>query len=242
MGTYYSADLFTGMPIWFSDYFLGNLRTILQSDFLSTYRNSVIVSFCSVFFSVFTSVTIGYSIAKFKFRLKKIFLAIILLGMMMPTQISIIGYVIEMRVFHWSNTLMAVICVWIANPFSAFFMAQFIKDSVPDELLESARMDGCSEPGILARIVFPCIRSGVMTIATLVFLWSWNNYLLPLIILNKDSVYTLPLMISNIGAAYQHDYGAQMLALSLSTFPVLIIFSFGSKYFIKGITAGAIKA
>ena len=95
--------------------------------------------------------------------------------------------------------------------------------------------------GILASIVVPCIKPAIMTVATLVFLWSWNNYLLPLITLNKQAVYTLPLMISNISVSYRQDYGAQMLALALSTFPVLIIFILGSKYFVKGITAGAVK-
>ena len=120
-------------------------------------------------------------------------------------------------------------------------MMQFLRDSVPEEMMESARIDGCSEPGILASIVVPCIKPAIMTVATLVFLWSWNNYLLPLITLNKQAVYTLPLMISNISVSYRQDYGAQMLALALSTFPVLIIFILGSKYFVKGITAGAVK-
>ena len=120
-------------------------------------------------------------------------------------------------------------------------MMQFVRDSVPSEILESARMDGCGELRILYQIVMPCIKPAIMTICTLVFLWSWNNYMLPLIVLNKSTVYTLPLMISNIGVAYIHDYGAQMLALSVSTFPVLLIFAIGSKYFVQGITAGAVK-
>ena len=166
---------------------------------------------------------------------------LVLIGMMLPTQISIIGYIMEMRVAHLTNTLWSVICIWIANPFSAFFMMQFLQDSVPEEMLESARIDGCSEPGILFSIVVPCIKPAIMTVATLVFLWSWNNYLLPLITLNKQKVYTLPLMISNISVSYRQDYGAQMLALALSTFPVLLLFILGSRYFVKGITAGAVK-
>lgn len=241
MGTYYSENLFKGMPLLISNYLIENLTTIIKSNFLHVYGNSIIVSVCAVTLSLFTSVTIGYALAKFKFRLKNLFTVIVLIGMMMPTQIAIIGYVIEMRKFGLTNHLLSVICVWIANPFSAFFMMQFIRDSVPDELIESARIDGCSEPSILLRIVLPCIKPALMTVATLVFLWSWNNYLLPLITLNKDKVYTLPLMISNISVSYRQDYGAQMLALALSTFPVLILFSIGSKYFIKGITAGAVK-
>lgn len=241
MGTYYSEDLFRGMPLLISDYFLENLKTTLASGFLRTYLNSILVSVAAVLCSLFTSVTIGYALAKFQFRGKKAVLMIVMAGLMLPTQISVIGYVMEMRVAGLTNTLWSVICVWVANPFGAFFMMQFLKDSVPDDMLESARIDGCSEPGILTRIVVPCIKPAVMTVATLVFLWSWNNYMLPLITLNKQTVYTLPLMISNISVAYRQDYGAQMLALALSTFPVLIIFIAGSKYFVEGITAGAVK-
>ena len=97
-------------------------------------------------------------------------------------------------------------------------------------------------PSFYLNIIFRIkLYASVMTVCTLVFLWSWNNYMLPLITLNKEETYTLPLLISNIGVAYMHDYGAQMLALALSTFPILVIFSFGSKYFIQGITAGAVK-
>lgn len=222
MGTYYSEDLFRGMPLLISDYFLENLKTTIESGFLRTYRNSILVSVAAVAASLFTSVTIGYALAKFEFKGKKAVLLIVMAGLMLPTQIS-------------------VICVWVANPFGAFFMMQFLRDSVPEDMLESARIDGCSEPRILMSIVVPCIKPAVMTVATLVFLWSWNNYMLPLITLNRQEVYTLPLMISNISVAYRQDYGAQMLALALSTFPVLILFSAGAKYFVEGITAGAVK-
>lgn len=241
MGTYYSEDLFRGMPLWVSGYLWENLKTTLNSGLLRTYGNSLLVSMTAVICCLFTSITIGYALSKFRFKCQKLFTVLVLLGMMLPTQISVIGYVVEMRAAGLTNTLLSVICVWIANPFSAFFMTQFMRDSIPDEMLESARIDGCSEPRILAAIVVPCMKPAVVTIATLVFLWSWNNYLLPLITLNRQEVYTLPLMISNISVAYRQDYGAQMLALALSTFPVLIIFSLGSRYFVKGLTAGAVK-
>lgn len=241
MGTYKSEELFRGMPLLLSNYFLENLKTTLAGGFVRNYLNSIFVSVVSVIAGLFTSITIGYGLAKFDFKGKKAITAIVIIGLMLPTQISVIGYVMEMRTAHLTNTLWSVICVWIANPFSAFFMMQFLQDSIPKDMLECARIDGCSEPRILWAVVVPCIKPAVMTVATLVFLWSWNNYMLPLITLNRQTVYTLPLMISNIAVAYRQDYGAQMLALALSTFPVLIIFCCGSKYFVEGITAGSVK-
>ncbi|MDY2944393.1 MAG: carbohydrate ABC transporter permease [Lachnospiraceae bacterium] len=241
MGTYHSPDLFRGLPLLVSDYFTENMKTVLNGGIIRVYLNSIVVSVSSVLLCLLTSLNIGYALAKHDFKGKKLITMIVLMGMVLPTQVSIIGYVMEMRVWHLTNTLISIICVWIANPFSAFFMMQFIRDSVPTEILESARIDGCGESRMLYQVVVPCVKPAVLTISTLVFLWSWNNYMLPLIVLNRSEKYTLPLMISNIGVSYIHDYGAQMLALSVSTFPILIIFSIGSKYFVQGITAGAVK-
>jgi multiple sugar transport system permease protein/cellobiose transport system permease protein len=241
MGTYRSEKLFIGLPLWISNYLGINMNTVLKGHFLRSYLNSMLVSTLSAAICLFTSVCAAFALAKYRFRLKGFIQNIILLGMMLPAQIAIIGYIIELRVMQLTNTLGSVICIWTANPFSVFFMTQFMRSSVPNEMLESARMDGTSEPRILISIVFPCIKAGCITVVTLVFLWSWNSYLLPLIVINKQEFYTLPLMIANIAVAYRQDYGAQMLALTLSTFPVVILYTLGSKYFINGITAGAVK-
>jgi multiple sugar transport system permease protein/cellobiose transport system permease protein len=146
-----------------------------------------------------------------------------------------------MRNLGLGNTLWPVILAWAAFPFGAFFMIQFMREAVPTELLESARIDGCSEPGILARVVLPIVKPGLATLATLVFLWSWNNYLLPLVTINKAEWYTLPVFVSNLGIVYRTDYAARMLALTMATVPILVLFSLGSRTFIKGLTAGAVK-
>jgi multiple sugar transport system permease protein/cellobiose transport system permease protein len=241
MGTYRSEKLFTGLPLLVSNYLGVNLGTVLKGHFLRSYLNSMFVSIISAALCVFTSVCAAFALAKYRFRLKGFVQNFILLGIMLPTQIAIIGYIIELRTMHLTNTLASVICIWAANPLSVFFMTQFMQSSVPDEMLESARIDGTSEPRILISIVIPCIKAGCITVVTLVFLWSWNSYLLPLIVINKQESYTLPLMIANIAVAYRQDYGAQMLALTLSTFPIVMLYTLGSKYFINGITAGAVK-
>lgn len=241
MGTYKSADLFLGLPLLPSHYFGQNLRTALGHNLLGAYANSLMISIVSVLLAMTTSCGIGYALAKFRFRGQKCFSVCVLVGMMLPAQISVIGYMIEMRTLHLTGTYWSLLCTWIAHPFSAFFLSQFIRDSVPTEMLESARIDGCSEPGILLRMVVPCIKPGLATLATLVWLWSWNNYLLPLIAINKPAMYTIPLMVANLAAAYSTDYGAQMCSLALATLPILVLFIMGSKFFIKGLTAGAVK-
>lgn len=241
MGTYYSEDIFKGLPMLPSDYFLTNLKLVISKGFFSAYLNSIMVSVTSVILSILVSTMIGFALAKYNFKGKKFIFAFVMAIMMIPGQISMIGYMLEMRKMNLINTLLPLIFTWAAHPLGAFLMMQFISDGIPDELLESARLDGCSEPGIFFKIVIPCIKSGFVTLATLVFLWSWNNYVLPLILINKQELFTIPLMVNNLSNAFRSDYGAIMCALGLSVLPMIVIFSLCSRTFIQGIAAGAVK-
>ena len=241
MGTYYSEDIFKGLPMLPSDYFLTNLKLVISKGFFSAYLNSITVSVASVILSVLVSTMIGFALAKYNFKGKKFIFAFVMAIMMIPGQISMIGYMLEMRKMNLINTLLPLIFTWAAHPLGAFLMMQFISDGIPDELLESARLDGCSEPGIFFKIVIPCIKSGFVTLATLVFLWSWNNYVLPLILINKQELFTIPLIVNNLSNAFRSDYGAIMCALGLSVLPMIVIFSLCSRTFIQGIAAGAVK-
>lgn len=241
MSTHYTEDIFKGLPLAPGKYLMENLQTVFRGDFVRTYFNSVIVSASAVILSVFTSSTIGYALGKFRFALRKSLTTVIAVTMMVPTQVGLIGYVIEMKHLGIGNTLLPVILAWAAFPFGAFFMTQFIKDGVPVEMLESARIDGCSEIGIFLRIVIPLIQAGIATLAILVFIWSWNNYLLPLVAIHNPKLYTIPLFVSNLGIVHRTDYASRMAALALATFPVLAVFLCGAGSFIKGATAGAIK-
>lgn len=241
MGTYYSEDIFKGLPILPGDYLIENIKMVISKGFFRAYFNSITVSVASVILSVMISSLIGFALAKYKFKGKKLIFGFIMAIMMIPGQIALIGYMLEMRKIGLIDTLLPLIFTWAAHPLGAFLMTQFISDAIPDELLESGRLDGCTEPGLFFRIVVPCIKPGFLTLATLVFLWSWNNYVLPLIIINKQEMFTIPLMVNNLSNAFRSDYGAIMCALALSVLPMIVIFSLCSKTFIKGIAAGAVK-
>lgn len=241
MGTYYSEDIFKGLPLLPSDYLVENFQMVISKGYFAAYANSIIVSLASVVVSVLISSLIGFALSKYNFKGKKAIFAFVMAIMMIPGQISMIGYMLEMRTIGLMNTLLPLILTWAAHPLGAFLMTQFISDGVPDELLESGRLDGCSEPGLFLRIVVPCVKPGFFTLALLVFLWSWNNYTLPLILVNKQELFTIPLMVNNLSNAFRSDYGAIMCALSLSVLPMIVIFALCSKTFIKGIAAGAVK-
>ena len=156
-------------------------------------------------------------------------------------QLGLVGYVIEMRSINWINTLLPLIFSGMASGFGVFWMTQFIGSSVPSEILESGRMDGCTEYGIFFRLVVPIIKPAVITIALLLFLWSWNSYMVPLVVVTKQDNYTIPLSIALISTEFRTDYAARILSLSISTIPIVAMFACGSKYLILGLTSGSVK-
>ena len=165
----------------------------------------------------------------------------VMMTMMVPSQIGIIGYMIEMKTLRLAGTLWPMILLWLACGFGAFWMTQFIQGALPIEIVECARIDGCGELKIFFRIALPCMVSGITTLALLIFLWSWNSYLVPLVFVNSPKLYTIPVYIRSLGNAYRTDYAAQITGLLLATIPLILMFILGSKSFIKGLTAGAVK-
>lgn len=241
MGTYKNEEIFTGLKLVPGTYILENFKTILQGNVFTPYLNSVFISLVSVVACIFVSSLAGYGLSKFRFKGQKILLTILIATLTMPYQISLSGYMMEMRWVGLNNTLWPMILVFLANPFGAFWMTQYIESAVPNSIIESARIDGCNEFRLFCGIVIPVIKPAVITLALLVFLWSWNNFLIPLVFVTDPQQYTLPLFISTLGGSYRVDYAAKMLNLTLSIIPVLVFFSIFSKYLIKGMTIGAIK-
>lgn len=241
MGTYSSADLFKGIPLLPGKELLNNLKTITDSSFGRFYLNSFAASITATAAGILTSAMAGYALSKYRFRFRESVIRIILAMMMIPSQISLIAYVMEMRALHLSNTLWPVIIPFTYSAFGVYWMKQSMDSSVPDEVIESARIDGAAEIRIFFSIVLPFVRSALVTIALLLFMWSWNSYLLPLITISDMKFYTVPLGVAMLDGMYRSDYAVKILALSLGTLPIILMFGFGSKYFIRGLTGGAVK-
>lgn len=241
MGTYTSADLFKGIALVPGDYLLENLKTVADSSFGKFYINNLVSSTAATVIGTLTSAMAGFALSKYKFRLRGAITKGVLALMMVPSQISLIAYVIEMRNMHLMDSLWPVIIPFTYSAFGVFWMKQSIDGSVPDEVMESARIDGASEIRLFFSIVLPFVKASLITIALLLFLWSWNNYLLPLITINDMNLYTVPLGVAMLNGMYRTDYAAKILALTLGTLPLIVLFVFGSKYFIRGLTGGAVK-
>lgn len=241
MGTYRTQELYKAASLLPGDYFLGNVKTILESGFMKYYWNSVYTAFIFTVVSVLLSVMAGFGFSKYQFKGRKTLHTIVVASMMIPGQLGLIGYVIQMRNMHLIGTHWPIMLGDIATCFGVFWMTQYTANSLPDSLLESARLDGCSEWRSFWSIVLPYVKSGAATLVIIQFVFMWNSYLRPLVTLTDPDMFTIPLGIAALASRYMTDLAAQIAALSLGTLPLVIVFLLGSKTFILGLTSGAVK-
>jgi cellobiose transport system permease protein len=241
MGTHVNEDLFKGIKLLPGNYLLQNWKTVLATDFLKYYWNSLYIAVLATVGGTLISALTGYAFAKYQFKMRS-FLLLVVIGMLaIPNQLGLTGLVMEFKWLGWNNTHWPLIVLPMMNAFTVYWLTQFIAAAIPDEIMESCRMDGCSEFRMYWQIVLPNIVPALVTTFLIMFLGSWNNYLIPLVILNKDKLYTVPLAISKFSAMYRTDYAAEILALCLSTLPIIILFAVFSKSLIRGLMAGSLK-
>ena len=241
MSTQYTEDIYKGIPLLPGGYLSANLKTVFNAHFEVYYLNSLIVAASATLLSVAVSTLAGYALAKYNFRGSKAMFNFILVTMMIPAQLGLVAFVVEMKAIGWMNTLLPLIIPPAATGFGVYWMRNYIGGAFPTELIESGRIDGASEPRILLEIALPCIKPALMSLALMNFVTNWNSFLVPLIVLNKPETYTVPIGIINLNSAYRNDLAAKITALTLGTVPLLLLFFATSKSFIRGITMGAVK-
>lgn len=221
-----------------------NMKTVFE--FFNLFKgmwNSVLVSVpCTLLTAYFSALT-AYGLAMYKFKGRDIVFYTIVIFMMIPGQLSLIGFYNLCTKLHLVNTYTPLIIPAIAAPGTVFFLRQYILSVLPPALIEAARIDGSSELRSFHQIVLPIMSPGIATMSIGAFIGSWNNYLLPMIILNKNEKFTLPVMIATLNAStdIQRNQGAIYLAVAISVIPILIVFCFCSKYIISSISAGSVK-
>ena len=204
--------------------------------------NSLFVAITTTVFQVAISAMAGFAFAKFKFGFKEIIFIFVLVTMMIPPQVNIIPLFFMMREFGWINTYQGLIIPGIFGAFGIFMMRQWFV-SMPDSLIESAKIDGCSMLKIFFKIALPLALPAVVTLSIFSFVSMYNSFMWPLIITNSDLLRTLPVALASFKGSFRDtiEWG-QMLALCvLSLLPVLAVFFAGKKYFINDILSGGVK-
>jgi len=221
-----------------------NWKTV--SGYFNLFRgfgNSLLVAVPATILTAYFSAITAYALAVYHFRGGKILLVIIVVFMMIPGQLSLLGFYNLIAKLKLIDSYIPLIIPAIAAPGTVFFLRQYLLSVLSKSLLEAARIDGASEIHIFHTIVFPIMMPGVATMSIGAFIGNWNSYLVPLILLNSPDKFTLPVMIASLNSSQDitSNQGAIYLAVAISVVPILIVFSFCSKYIISSISAGAVK-
>ena len=204
--------------------------------------NSTIISVSVTVLTVYFSMMFAYAIHVYDFSYKKLIYAFVVLLVLVPTQVSIIGFYRYMAAFKLTNSYIPLILPAIAAPSAIFFAKQYLESVVVKELIDAARIDGCGEIGIFHRIMLPIAKPGAFTLGIFAFVGSWNNFFTPFIMISKMSKYTLPMLVQTLrGDTYRTEYGSIYLGLAVSIIPIIIVYAIFSKYIVNGIAMGAVK-
>lgn len=217
-------------------------NTSTQMPVVRYFYNSLFVSVLTTAGQVLFASMAGFAFAKFKFRFKEPLFVIILVTMMIPPQVNIIPLFYVMKELHWIDTFYALIVPGLFGGFGIFLMRQWFK-SIPDALIESAKIDGCNLFQTFFKIALPLALPAIATLAIFTFISSWNSFMWPLIVTNSDSIRTLPVALASFKGSFREtiEWGQLMACAVITTIPAILVFLAGQKFFIRGIMSAGVK-
>lgn len=240
------AQVMSGFSMLPGTQLFKNLRNVLNDGTMPVMRNllnSIIVAagtaVCTTYFSTLTA----YALHAYDFKGRRAIQTFILAIMMIPAQVTALGFVDLMRTFKLENSFIPLIIPAIAAPVVYYFMKQYMEGALPLEIVEAARIDGSNEFRTFNAIVLPIMKPAIAVQAIFAFVSSWNNYFTPALILREKKVQTLPIFIATLRGAdfLKFDMAKVYMAILLSILPVVIVYIFLSRYIIQGVAVGSVK-
>ena len=233
---------FTAIP---STHLIENLTNLFKGTLpvLRGMLNSLIVAGLSAALCTYFSTMTAYSIHAYDYAGRKAIFTFILTIMMIPTQVTALGFVKLVQNLNLENNFIPLIVPTIAAPVTFFYLKQYMDSNLPGELIEAARIDGAGELRIFNTVALPLMRPAIAVQAIFTFVSSWNNYFTPSLILHTDTSKTLPILIAQLRAAdwLKFDMGQVYAMMAFSIFPVIIVYLILSKNIVGGVSAGAVK-
>lgn len=205
--------------------------------------NSLLISTLSAVLCTYFSSMTAYAIHAYDFRLKKFMFTFILMIMMIPTQVTALGFVQLVDTLNLRDSFIPLIIPTIAAPVTFFYMKQYMESTLPLAIVESARIDGAGEFRTFNTIVMPMMKPAIAVQAIFTFVSSWNNYFVPALILDSDKRKTLPILIAQLRSAdfLKFDMGQVYVMIAFSIFPVIIVYLILSKNIVQGVAMGSVK-
>lgn len=236
------AKGFTAVP---GSYLATNLNNLFKGTLpvLSGMFNSLFVATCTAVLATYFSTMTAYAIHAYEFKLRKAMFTFILAVMMIPTQVTALGFIQLMTKMNLMDNFVPLIVPAMASPAVFFYMKQYMDSVLSKSLIEAARIDGAGEFHTFNSIVLPLMKPAISVQAIFSFVASWNNYFTPALILHKDNMKTLPILIAQLRAAdwLKFDMGQVYAMIAFSIFPVIIVYLFLSKNIVGGVMMGGVK-
>lgn len=240
-----NGQLKAGFQAYPSAYLVKNLHNLFHgaTPVVRGMLNSLVIACSNALLCVYFSTMTAYAIHAYEFKGKKAIFTFILAIMMIPTQVTALGFIQLMGKMHLTNTFLPLILPGIASPITFFYMKQYMASNLPGSLLEAARIDGAGEFKIFNTIVLPLMKPAVAVQAIFAFVASWNNYFTPALILSDKMKKTLPILIAELRNAdwKTFDMGQVYAMIAFAIFPVIIVYLLLSRYIVGGVTAGGVK-
>ena len=229
-------------PTFFGQDFFANLKILTER--MPFWRNlgwSLYVALASTALTLLFCSMGGYAFALFEFKHKNALFGLVMGTMLLPSFMNMIPTFMIMDMLGWIDQPRALYIPGAASAFGIFLMRQFVTSSIPKDLVEAARMDGCGEFTIYWRIVLPLLKPALGTLGLITFIASWNNFIGPLIVLRSPDMYTLPLALRSLQSPVNTEWGALMTGSAIATLPLVVLFILSSRQLIAGLTTGAVK-
>ena len=228
----FSWDMFT----------LENYKYLFTGDheYFQWFKNSLFLTVVQTVTTLFVSAWVGYGFAMYDFKGKNILFVFVLIVMMIPFEILMLPLYREIITLKLTNTYIGIILPYLAHPIAIFFFHQFLK-GIPKDIIDSGRIDGCSEYGIFIRLVLPLMKPAIAAMAIYIGMTSWNNYLWPLLVLTDTAKYTLPIGLQSLMSPYGNNYQLLVAGSVVSIIPIMVLFFSAQKHFIAGMTSGSVK-
>ena len=241
-----NSELGRGFTVIPGGHMLDNIKNLFSNSELPIVRgllNSLVIALCAAGLSTYFSTMTAFAIHAYDFKLKKFMFTFILAIMMIPTQVTALGFINMLRKIKLMDSFIPLIVPAIAAPAVFFYMKQYMEANIPLELMESARIDGAGELRIFNQIALPLMKPAIAVQAIFAFVQSWNNYFTPALVLESDNKKTLPILIALLRSAdyLKFDMGQVYMFIALSILPVIIVYIFMAKNIVAGMTVGAVK-
>ena len=239
-----TPEIQQGIGYFPSTHLLENYRILLSKgiDLMQGFSNSFYVSIATTLISVYFSFLTAYGIVVYDFKFKQTLYNFIVVLVMIPMQLSIIGFYQYMSRLGLTDNYASLILPAIASAGGVFFGVQYLESIVIQDLIDAGRIDGAGELGIFHRIMMPIAAPGAFTLGIFAFIAAWNNFFSAFILISSFDKYTLPMLVKTLqGDVYETEYGAIYLGLAMTIVPIIIMYAFFSRYIVSGIAMGSVK-